>query len=158
MLTPPLPRQQGIFLLEALIAILIFSLGILAMIALQGTAITAQSDAMYRTEAANVVSKMIGQINLGVDRTNSATLQTSLNNYIHLPTGNCTATTCTFTGTASADTAVAEFTTAAQRLPGATGTMQQVAVGANNTVTITVGWRINANAPYRWHQIIAYVY
>lgn len=153
-----LQRQRGIFLLEALIAILIFSLGILAMVALQGTAITAQSDAMYRTEAANIVGKMIGQINLGVNRTTSATLQASLNNYIHLPAGVCAATACTFTGATSADAAVTEFTSAAQQLPGATATMQQIAVGASNTVTITVGWKVNANAPYRWHQVVAYVY
>ena len=42
------------FLLEALIAILVFSLGILGMIAMGSTAIASQSDAQYRTDAANV--------------------------------------------------------------------------------------------------------
>jgi len=38
-------------LLEALIGILIFSLGILSMVALGATAVNVQADAQYRTEA-----------------------------------------------------------------------------------------------------------
>ena len=44
--------QSGVMLLEALIAILIFSLGILALIGLQATAISQSTDARYRSEAA----------------------------------------------------------------------------------------------------------
>ena len=43
--------QSGIMLLEALIAVLIFSLGILAVIALQAVAIKLTGDAKYRTDA-----------------------------------------------------------------------------------------------------------
>ena len=49
----PQHRQRGMFLLEALVGILIFSIGILALVAMQATAITAQADAQYRVEAAN---------------------------------------------------------------------------------------------------------
>jgi len=41
--------QQGVFLIEALLGILIFSLGVLAMVALGTTAVSAQSDAQFRT-------------------------------------------------------------------------------------------------------------
>ena len=43
--------QSGVMLLEALIAILIFSLGILSLVALQATAVQLTSDAKYRTDA-----------------------------------------------------------------------------------------------------------
>ena len=41
-------RQAGVMLLEAMIAILIFSVGILAIVGMQGTAIQNMSEAKYR--------------------------------------------------------------------------------------------------------------
>ncbi|MBK7423202.1 MAG: prepilin-type cleavage/methylation domain-containing protein, partial [Propionivibrio sp.] len=60
--------QQGVFLIEALIGILIFSLGVLAMVALGTTAVSAQSDAQYRTEAANLATEIASEISLHADR------------------------------------------------------------------------------------------
>jgi type IV pilus assembly protein PilV len=61
--------QSGIVLLEALIGILIFSLGVLSMVALGATAVTVQADAQYRTEAMNLAERDLSQIWTGVDRT-----------------------------------------------------------------------------------------
>jgi type IV pilus assembly protein PilV len=49
-------------LLEALIAILIFSVGILAMIGMQATAIKEVADAKYRSDAAFLANQLIGQL------------------------------------------------------------------------------------------------
>ena len=49
-------------LLEALIAILIFSLGILALVALQATSIKLTGDAKYRTDATLLANRLIGQM------------------------------------------------------------------------------------------------
>lgn len=49
-------------LLEALIGILIFSLGILALVALQATAVQLTSDARYRTDATLLANRLIGQM------------------------------------------------------------------------------------------------
>ncbi len=54
--------QAGVMLLEALIAILIFSLGILSLVALQGTSIQLTSDAKYRSDASLLANKLIGQM------------------------------------------------------------------------------------------------
>lgn len=54
--------QSGIMLLEALIAILIFSLGILTVLALQATSIKLTGDAKYRTNATLLANKLIGQM------------------------------------------------------------------------------------------------
>ncbi|MBK8577809.1 MAG: type IV pilus modification protein PilV [Candidatus Accumulibacter sp.] len=54
--------QAGVMLLEALIAILIFSLGILSLVALQGTSIQLTSDAKYRTDATLLANRLIGQM------------------------------------------------------------------------------------------------
>lgn len=55
-------KQRGVSLLEALVAILIFSIGILALIALQATSIRQSADAKYRSEASLLASEIIGQM------------------------------------------------------------------------------------------------
>lgn len=53
-------RQSGSAILEALIAILIFSVGILAMVGMQATAISNVSDAKYRADAGFLSDQIIG--------------------------------------------------------------------------------------------------
>lgn len=58
-----LPRQQtGSYLLEALVAILIFAFGVLGLIGLLGNSIRVTNDARYRSEAANLASAMIADM------------------------------------------------------------------------------------------------
>jgi type IV pilus assembly protein PilV len=57
-------RQKGVMLLEALIGILIFSIGILALIAMQSVAITEVRDAQYRTTASMLADRMMGELML----------------------------------------------------------------------------------------------
>lgn len=63
--------QSGAALLEALLGILIFSLGILAVVGMQGSAIKASADAKYRSDASLLATQLIGQMWL-TDRTASA--------------------------------------------------------------------------------------
>ena len=51
-----LRHQKGSYLLESLIAILIFSFGILGLIGLLSSSIRITNDARYRAEAANLAS------------------------------------------------------------------------------------------------------
>ena len=62
-------------LLEALIGILIFSVGILALIGMQATAMRATIDAKYRSEASFLANEVIGR--MWVDRANLANYATS---------------------------------------------------------------------------------
>ncbi len=66
-------RQSGVMLIEALIAILIFSIGVLGIIGLQGSAVKVSTDAKYRSEAALLANELIGHM-WASDRT-QATLQ-----------------------------------------------------------------------------------
>lgn len=52
--------QQGVVLLESLIAILIFSMGILAVVGLQAAMIKNTSDAKYRADAAFIAQQRLG--------------------------------------------------------------------------------------------------
>src|SRR5512134_3076191 len=54
--------QRGATLLEALIGILIFSVGILALVGMQALAIKHMSDAKYRSDAAFFANQIIGQM------------------------------------------------------------------------------------------------
>ena len=58
--------QIGVMLIEALIGILIFSIGILALIGMQATALRNTTDARYRSEAAYLANSIISQIRLDV--------------------------------------------------------------------------------------------
>lgn len=60
---PPLQTsQQGVVLLEALIAILIFSMGLLALAGLQTAMVKNTSDAKYRVDAAFIAQQHLGKM------------------------------------------------------------------------------------------------
>jgi len=54
--------QEGVMLIEALIAILIFSIGILAVVGMQGAAIKNVTDSRSRSEAAFLASELLAQM------------------------------------------------------------------------------------------------
>ena len=54
--------QRGSTLLESLIAILVFSFGVLGMVGLQAASIKSISEAKYRTDAAFLANELIGQM------------------------------------------------------------------------------------------------
>lgn len=55
-------QVSGVVVLEALIAILIFSMGILAVIGLQAAMMKGASDARYRAEATFIAQQKLGEI------------------------------------------------------------------------------------------------
>ncbi|HSF22454.1 MAG TPA: hypothetical protein VLA81_10455 [Burkholderiales bacterium] len=56
--------ERGATVLEGLVAILIFSLGILGMLALYGTAVKNTTDAQYRSEASFLVNSVVAKMRL----------------------------------------------------------------------------------------------
>ena len=69
--------QKGVLLLEAMIAILLFSVGVLAVVGLQANAIKNVAQSKYRSDAAFLVDQILGQ--MWSDRIN-------IGNYV-LPSG-----------------------------------------------------------------------
>jgi type IV pilus assembly protein PilV len=57
---PSHSAQKGIVLLESLIAVLIFSMGILAIAGLQAAMVKNTSDAKYRSDAAFIAQQRLG--------------------------------------------------------------------------------------------------
>lgn len=54
--------EQGAALIEALVAILIFAIGVLALVGLQARSIGDVSESRYRSEASFLANRLIGQI------------------------------------------------------------------------------------------------
>ena len=115
---PPLDKQSGVMLLEALIAILIFSFGILGIVGLQGTAVKQATDARFRSEASFLANQLLGTMRMG--DTTVANMQTKYN------TGN----TEYMNWKGSVEDA----------LPGVTANPPTVVVDAQGIVTITIQW------------------
>jgi type IV pilus assembly protein PilV len=115
--------QGGAVILDALISILIFSIGILAIIGLQAASIRETSAAKYRTDASLLANRVIGQMWVS----NKATLATDFAS----PNG----------------TAFASWASAvAAALPSATGANAPTVAVAGNTVTVTVKWQTPEDA------------
>jgi len=66
-------QQSGVMLLESLIAILIFSIGILGIVGMQASTIKASRDAKFRADAGLLANELIGQMWIGAR--DGATLQ-----------------------------------------------------------------------------------
>lgn len=61
-------QQSGVMLLEALIAILIFSIGVLGIVGMQASALSVSRDASYRADAALLANELVGSM-FSSDRT-----------------------------------------------------------------------------------------
>ena len=57
-----LKRQQGSFLIEALIGVLLFMGGILALMGVAATAINQVTQTKFRNDASNLASEIVGQM------------------------------------------------------------------------------------------------
>lgn len=137
-------QQTGAMLLEALVSILIFSIGILAIIGLQAAAVSASTDAKYRTEASLLTNQLIGQMWVS-DRT-VVPLQTN------------------FQGGAGCGASGAAYTAwladVSATLPGVAANPPTVCIAAGatagNVVTITVFWQLpsSAGAAHQYSTIV----
>ena len=155
--------QRGFFLIEAMVAILIFALGILGLVAMSSTAVSSQSDAQYRTDAASLADAMAGQIALGLNRTGAtpaavaANKAASLVAFAHQPGGAA----CAYGGGATADlNLLALVNRAAAIMPGAGPATQQIVVnpaGNFNRVEITLCWKSPSDTAWRHHTLVTYV-
>jgi type IV pilus assembly protein PilV len=138
--------QQGAMLLEALIAILIFSMGILAIVGLQAASVRLSGDARYRTDANMLVNKIIAQ--MWVDNHTPSYLQSKYDS-------SSAASSVVFTAWAS-DVQAA--------LPGADQNLPTISVvptpGVNpnapsTMVTVTVFWNLPGEPAANRHSATA---
>jgi type IV pilus assembly protein PilV len=129
--------QSGAMMLEALIGILIFSTGILALIGMQALAIGYSADAKYRADASFLANQIIAEI--WVDRA-------AIANYAYAGSGTVPAALSSW------------VTTVESSLPGAASYKPIVTVDATTgQVSVTVRWRPPNSESERNHRTIALI-
>lgn len=135
-------KQRGMMLLEALLGLLIFSIGILALVGLQASAISSVSDSKYRTDAAFVANALISTI--WADSANASTYA--------------------YTGTGTLPAALTSWNTSVQAaLPGSgvagtTAPIVTVTAGtAYTTVAVTVRWLVPKSTAVRQYKTVTYL-
>ena len=105
--------QAGVMLIEALVAILLFSVGVVAVMGMQAVSIEQVSQAKYRTDASYLADQIIGK--MWTDQPNLASYAT-----------------VGYAGRTSWDAVVAST------LPNGTGSITVAAP----QVTVTINWRL----------------
>jgi len=139
--------MQGVMLLEALIAILVFSIGILAVVGMQGVAIKTVTDAKYRSEAAFLANDLLSQMW-------SDTASLGAGSYEYPGSGTVPAKLTAWKARVDA------------RLPGTASAEPSVAVtnvtAQGGTVKIVIQWRlpeeVNRGLPPHNHTVLSSVY
>jgi type IV pilus assembly protein PilV len=125
-------------LLEALIGILIFSIGILGLMGLQAVSIKNTTEARYRSEAGYLANQIVGR--MWTDKSNLAS-------YV--------LTAATVCDTSNIDTPLMEWNCLVEeRLPGITAAANRPTIEvATDTVTVTVRWQL-PSADARRFQVV----
>jgi type IV pilus assembly protein PilV len=131
--------QRGSVLLEALIAIVIFSMGLLAIVGLQAASIKSVSDSQYRLEASFLANRVVAEM-----WTNAANI-----NAYALPGG----------GAAGLDGWLAEVQS---RMPGSTAAnAPTIAIAANPsggfTATVVIRWQASGESTPHNYTTVAYI-
>jgi len=135
--------QSGVMLLEALIGILIFSVGILAMVGMQVMGIKLASDSRDRAEASNLASQLVGEMWLN---------RTALASYQYAGSGTPPAALTNWVARVDAS------------LPGAAANRPIVTVGASSLgasvgtqTTVTLRWTSPSDTTVHQFVMTAYI-
>ncbi|WP_334190342.1 type IV pilus modification PilV family protein [Noviherbaspirillum sp.] len=113
-------NQRGIVIIENLIALLIFSLGILGLVGMMAVSTKDSATAKYRSEASLFAGQIIGQM-WAADK-NNAILKANFES----PSG----------------VAYAPWqASVVNSLPGAAANPPEIVIDANNVVRVTVSWQ-----------------
>jgi len=126
-------------LIEALIAILIFSIGILAVVGMQSVAIKSVTESKYRSEAALLSQELIAQMWLDqhIDGTGTNTSNVTNANY-------------NYPGSGAVPARLTSWVARVQRLPGTVAFPPKVTLSnittQGATVTVEIRWQLPEEA------------
>lgn len=139
--------QQGSVLLEALLAILIFSIGILALVGMQATTISNVADAKYRADASFLADQIIGVM----WASRIATTVSGVTTFTPDPAFACAP--CTQANGNAATKAWAGTSGIAGALPNGSGS---IAISGSQ-VTVTMTWQPPQATTAHRHTAVAYI-
>jgi type IV pilus assembly protein PilV len=129
---------RGFTMIEVMVALLVFSLGVLGLVAIQATAVRMATDARDRATAVFLADQLLARM-LIADPLTAAT-------FAHLPSGSVA---CSPSGSPSTNAVVTGWLAeVAALLPNAVSAQQQVVVNAaNSQVTVRLCWQNGNEAP-----------
>lgn len=136
---PRTAAPRGLTLFEVLVALLVFSLGVLGLVTMQATATRMAGDARSRAVATFLADQLLARMLIS-DPATAAT-------FAHHPTGT---TPCSPGGPASTNPVVTSWLTeVSSHLPNAAATQQQVVVDAvTGQVTVRLCWQQGSEAAH----------
>jgi type IV pilus assembly protein PilV len=114
-------RQDGVVIIENLVALLIFSMGILGIVGLLATSVKNTTDAKYRNDASLLANRIISQ--MWLDNKSNAALKT---NY----------------ASPSGASYIAWKDSVADSLPDVSANPPTITIDTNNVVTVTIFWKM----------------
>ncbi len=136
-------RTGGFTMIEVLVALLVFSLGVLALVSIQATATRMAGDARDRAVATFLADQLLARMLIS-DPTTATSFQ-------HKPSGT---TACNPSGAASTNAVVTGWLAeVAQQLPNATSGQQQIVVvppappDITARVVVTLCWQNGNDTP-----------
>lgn len=124
-------------LLEALIGMLIFAIGILGLVGMQAASIQNAAAATYRAEASYLANQVLSL--MWADKDNLATYALNAGNAV-CATGASNSNKAELATWLSSDLA-SKLPGSVAAASGVTGLQQQIAIGAGNRVTVTLCWQ-----------------
>lgn len=135
-------KQTGVSLIEGLIAIAIFSFGLIGIMKFQTLFIQLNADAKYRADSALLADQLIGVIQTGS--------KADFGLYAHRPDGG----NCAPNGQNASSTIITNWLANVENtLPGAASSTQQIKVNtATNQIDITICWQ-QPNGATHQHQV-----
>lgn len=131
--------SRGFTLIEVMVALVVFSLGVLGLVGLQGGAVRFSSDARQRADATFLADQLMARALISDP--------TTLANFAHRPAGAACAPTGDDTTHPVVTGWLAEVTA---QLPNADADRQQVLVDApNNKITVRLCWRNGSDGDHQ---------
>lgn len=127
--------DRGFTLIEVLVSVVVFSLGVLGLVRLQATAVKMSTDARQRAEATFLADQLLARMLISDPATAST--------FAHHPDGG----SCAPTGAASTNAMVSDWLAqVSATFPAAGADAQQVIVNGND-VTVRLCWQNGPNDP-----------
>jgi type IV pilus assembly protein PilV len=134
--------SRGFTLIEVMVALLVFAVGVLGLVRLQGGAVRFSSDAQQRADATFLADQLLSRMLISDP--------TTMASFAHHPTGT---TKCAPTGDTSANAVVtAWLSEVSNLLPNASDDLQQIVVDTvNRQVTVRLCWQNGSDGT---HQLV----
>jgi len=145
------PRLEGFSLVEVLVALLILSIGLLGLAALQTTSLKYNTGSYFRTQATYFVYDIVDRMRAnsaevtsggGYDVPDASAASTAVSNYNSCKSSGCACNTasCTSSNLASYDLG-SWYDRMKNVLPDAGTNLATININASKQVTITIYWK-----------------